>query len=620
LPYRAFKRTLTVSYSAPFIIALSLLAAIVLSRFRYQASITGWVEHSDQVLLQIKDAELESREMQAALRGYLLTSDKGFLTELGDARNALGKNIAIIAALVTDNADQERRVSEIDEAKRIWTKAIDSLLFRRADGQFSKEAFAELQKRAEAVFGSFEALIAAERQLRSARARRQMTHYQVVFVLVPFLIVVVIVFLSYWGWREIQLATKQLREALDTAESARREAERASARAEEASRAKNNFIGTVSHELRTPLNSIMLWSAALLRDSTLGENTRRGMIAIERAVRSQARLIEDLLDISRIESGRMRLDVQAVDLAEVVRAGVESIRVAAEAKSITLQEIIDPRVDSIAGDPGRLQQVVWNLVSNAVKFTPKGGKIQVRVERINSHVEIIVADTGQGIEPAVLGSVFDRFWQAEGSGQSKHRVGLGLSIVKEIASLHGGSVTAHSEGLGKGSTFTVRLPLPVSPVPSSVPRHHPTVAWAANAANAPRLDGLSILVVDDDPGACDALNSILSSLGASVAAATSAQAALAMLEALHPDAVISDIGMPVQDGYFLARELRKREKQTGKDSRMPLVALTAYGRVEDKVQILTAGFDTHALKPVDPVELSTILETLITARRDANGT
>ena len=314
----------------------------------------------------------------------------------------------------------------------------------------------------------------------------------------------------------------------------------------------------------------------------------------------------------------MRLDVQAVDLAEVVRAGVESIRVAAEAKSITLQEIIDPCVDSIAGDPGRLQQVVWNLVSNAVKFTPKGGKIQVRVERIDSHVEIIVADTGQGIDPAVLGSVFDRFWQADDSGQSKHGVGLGLSIVKEIASLHGGSVAAHSEGPGKGSTFTVRLPLPVSPVPSSMPRHHPTVAWVANAANAPRLDGLSILVVDDDPGACDALNSILSSLGASVAAATSAQAALAMLEALHPDAIISDIGMPVQDGYFLARELRKREKQTGKDGRMPLVALTAYGRVEDKVQILMAGFDTHALKPVDPVELSTVLETLITARRAAD--
>ncbi len=619
MPYRAFKRNLAVSYFVPFIIALSALAAIVLSRFQNQASITGWIEHSDQVILRIKDAELELREMQAALRGYLLTSDKASLTELSDARDALGKNITTVAALVADNPAQEQRVREIYDLKGTWTKAIDSLIIQRAGGQFTKEALAETQIRAEAVLKSLENFIAVERQLRSRRVAHQKAEYDVVFGLIPLLTAVVMVFLSYWGWREIQLATEQLSQALNTAESARREAEEASDKAEKASRAKDNFIGTVSHELRTPLNSIMLWSAALLRDPALGENARRGMTAIERAVRAQARLIEDLLDISRIESGRMRLDVQTVDLAEVVRAGVESIRVAAEAKSLTLQEIIDPRVDSIAGDPGRLQQVIWNLVSNAVKFTPKGGKIQVRVERINSHVEIIVADTGQGIEPAVLSSVFDRFWQADGSGQSKHGVGLGLSIVKEITSLHGGTVTAHSEGSDKGSTFTVRLPLPVSPIPSSPPRRHPTVTQTANPASAPRLDGLSILVVDDDPGACDALKNLLGSLGASVAAATSAQAALAMLETLHPDAVISDIGMPVRDGYFLARELRKWEKHTGRDGRLPLVALTAYGRVEDKVQILMAGFDTHAIKPVDPVELSTILETLVTVRRHTDG-
>jgi signal transduction histidine kinase len=195
-------------------------------------------------------------------------------------------------------------------------------------------------------------------------------------------------------------------------------------------------------------------------------------------------LIGDLLDISRIESGRMRLDVQAVDLAEVVRAGVESLRVAAEAKSITLQESIDPGVDTIAGDPGRLQQVVWNLVSNALKFTPNGGKIQVRVERINSHVEIIVADTGQGIEPAALESVFDRFWQADDTAQSRHGLGLGLSIVREIVNLHGGTIVAHSEGPDKGSTFALRLPLPASAIRSLELRRHPTVTQIANS-NAP---------------------------------------------------------------------------------------------------------------------------------------
>jgi signal transduction histidine kinase/ActR/RegA family two-component response regulator len=618
VPYRAFNRNLTASFLAPFIITLSVLAAVVLWRFQIQASITSWVEHSDQVILRVKDIELELREMLSGLHEYLVTSDKRYLTELGDARDAFGKNITKLASLVADNPSQEQRVLDINDLKGTWTEAIDSLLSQKAGSQPTKQALAEAEARGRAVFNSLEDFIAAEEQLRVQRATRQRTEYYVVFVLVPALTAIVMIFLSYWGWRQIQLATARFHAALDTAERARDAAEKASAAAEKANRAKDNFVGMVSHELRTPLNSIMLWSAALLRNPALGEDARRGMTAIERAVRAQAQLIEDLLDISRIESGRMRLDVQAVDLAEVVRAGVDSMRVAAEAKSITLQEIIDPRVDAVAGDPGRLQQVVWNLVSNAVKFTPNGGKIQVRVERINSHVEIIVADTGEGIEPAALESVFDRFWQADGTAQSKHGVGLGLSIVKEIVSLHGGTVLAHSEGPGKGCTFTVRLPLPISTIPSLESRRHPTVTQKANAS-APRLDGLSILVVDDEPEAGDALKHLLGSLGARAAAATSVQAALATLKTLHFDAVISDIGMPGQDGYFLARELRKWEQETGRDGRMPLVALTAYGRVEDKVQILTAGFDSHAIKPVDPVELSTILETLITARRDMSG-
>jgi signal transduction histidine kinase/ActR/RegA family two-component response regulator len=618
LPYRAFKRNLTASYFAPFILTLSVLAGVMLWRFQNQAFITNWIEHSDQVILCVKDIELELREMQSDLRGYLLTSDKRYLAELRGARDAFGKNITKLASLVADNPSQEQRVLEISDLKTTSNEAIDSLLNQKAGSQFNKEALAEAQARARAVFNSLENVIAAEQQLRVRRAARQRTAYYVFFVLVPALTAVVIVFLSYWGWHQIQLATVRFRAALDTAERARDAAEKASATAKKASRAKDNFIGMVSHELRTPLNSIMLWSAALLRNPALGEDARRGITAIERAVRAQAQLIEDLLDISRIESGRMRLDVQAVDLAEVVSAGVESMRVAAEAKSITLQEIIDPRVDAVAGDPGRLQQVVWNLVSNAVKFTPNGGKIQVRVERINSHVEIIVADTGQGIEPTALESVFDRFWQADATAQSRYGVGLGLSIVKEIVSLHGGTVVAHSEGPGKGSTFTVRLPLPVSTIPSLESRRHPTATQITNAS-ARRLDGLAILVVDDEPGAGEALKNLLGSLGARVTAATSAKAALATLRMLHFDAVISDVGMPVQDGYFLARELRKWEQETGRDGRMPLVALTAYGRVEDKVQILMAGFDSHAIKPVDPVELSTILETLINSRRNMSS-
>ena len=619
MPYRTFRRNLTASYLAPFIIAMVVLAAIVLWRIQNQASITGWIEHSDKVMLRAKDAELELRNMQLAYRGYLLSPEERYLTELGEARNKFVENLGEIGALVADNPEQEQSLLRITELKETWINALERLIDQRDRGQIRPDSLTQIQNQARTVFNALEDFVGAERQLRARRAAHQQAEYELLFVMVPILSVLVMVVLSYWGWRQIRLASEQFNEALDAAERARTEAEKAGVRAEKANRAKDNFLGTVSHELRNPLNSILLWSTALLRDHALSENARRGITAIERAVRVQGQLIEDLLDISRIESGRLRLDVQTVDLAEVVKAGIESMRAAAEAKSISLQEILDPRVDSIAGDPGRLQQVVWNLVSNAVKFTPKGGKIQVRLERINSHVEIIVADTGQGIDPGSLGSVFERFWQGEESGQSRHGVGLGLSIVKELVSLHGGTVVAHSEGPGKGSTFTVRLPLPASTALSWEQRRHPTVAQMGNVPSAPRLDGLSILVVDDDPDTCEALKNLLGSLGATVTAATSARTALAMLDTLNPDAVVSDIGMPIEDGYFLARELRKREREKGKDCGTPLVALTAYGRVEDKVQILTAGFDSHAIKPVDPVELSAILRTCITSRRGVSG-
>jgi CheY-like chemotaxis protein len=424
------------------------------------------------------------------------------------------------------------------------------------------------------------------------------------------------IFLSYWGWRQIYLASEDFHHALTAADEATARAEQAREKAEKASLAKDNFLGTVSHELRNPLNSILLWSSTLLAIDSIDDRMRRGLSAIERGARAQAQLIEDLLDISRIESGRLRLDVQTVNLAEVVRAGVDSMRAAAEAKALTLQELIDPRADFVAGDPGRLQQVVWNLVSNAVKFTPKAGKIEVRVERINSHIEIVVADNGDGIDPGSLGSVFDRFWQADEPHRSGHGVGLGLSIVKEIVNLHGGTVSAHSNGRGKGATFTVRLPLPLSKTGSLEIRRHP-ITGLANTAGAPRLDGTTILVVDDDLEACDALKNLLESLGASVTTATTAAKALGILDMLNTDAIVSDIGMPVQDGFYLAREVRRREQNSPDARRIPLIALTAYGRVEDKVQILTAGFDSHTIKPVEAAELSTILRTLIDSRGDA---
>jgi len=593
---------------APFIAAMIVLTAVVLWRIQAQVSSADWVEHSDEVIARAKDAELQMRRIQLGVRAYVYSPDKRFLDEISDGRHASAKNLAQVAALVADNPQQEDRVLQISDLRETWIKTIENLIAQKDVGHFSPDIFAETRTRTQALFDALEDFVAVENRVRAGRDARQRSEDRLLFVLVPLLSAAVIFFLSYWGWHHIQQASEEFRRALVKAEQEK-------AKAEQASRAKDNFIGTISHELRNPLNSIMLWSSTLLSDRNQDPNTLRGLSAIERAVRAQAQLVDDLLDVARIESGRMRLDVQTMDLPEVVHAAVEGMRAAVEAKSIRMQEIIDPRIGPIIGDPGRLQQVVWNLLSNAVKFTPKDGRIEVRVERINSHVEITVADTGQGIDPASLESVFDRFWQAEAPSATRAGVGLGLTIVKEIVSLHGGTVSAHSDGLGKGSTFTVRLPLPVSTAPSLELRRHPTVAPIIGTTSAPRLDGASVLVVDDDPTACDALENLLVSLGAHVTAVASAQAALARLDTLRPDAVVADIGMPGHDGYFFATEVRKREAALTGNSRVPLVALTAYGRVEDKVKIFEAGFDNHVVKPADPAELSAILSTVIAARR-----
>jgi CheY-like chemotaxis protein len=388
-------------------------------------------------------------------------------------------------------------------------------------------------------------------------------------------------------------------------------------RAEEANVAKDNFLAAVSHDLRNPLNAILLWCNALFPTQGLDAKVHRGIDAIHRAAKSQAQLIEDLLDVSRIESGKMRLDVQSCDLSEVVRSAVETLRPAAEAKSIDLQLVIDPKADNIMGDAQRLQQVVWNLVSNAVKFTHKAGKVQVRLERINSHAEITVADTGRGMDAQTLDHLFEPFWQRldhSKDGGSSQGLGLGLAIVKNIVNLHGGTTTAHSEGIDKGSTFTVRLPLPPTTAGLlSSSRRHPTVSPFGIKAHVARLDGVSIMIVDDDRDALEALKTLLTSLGARVLEADSVDRAIAAIPEFQPDVLVTDLGMPVRDGYSLAREIRSGAQNNGAN-RIALVALTAYGRVEDKVQVFAAGFDNHLVKPVDPAELAAVVRHLLETR------
>jgi signal transduction histidine kinase/CheY-like chemotaxis protein len=396
-------------------------------------------------------------------------------------------------------------------------------------------------------------------------------------------------------------------------------AQEARARAEESDRAKDQFLAMVSHELRTPLSPILAWSRMLKLGKLAGDRQRAAFDAIERNASAQAQLIEDLLDVSRIVSGKLRLDVRPTALGSVIEAAVDALRPSAGAKQIRLQLVLDPRAGMVLGDPDRLQQVVWNLVSNAVKFTPKGGRVQVALERVNSHVELSVSDTGDGIPADVLARVFERFWQAEAGPNRRHGgLGIGLAIVRHLVESHGGEVSAHSDGPGRGSVFTVKLPLMVTTEHVKDPeRRHPSARDGAPATELARLDGVRALVVDDEPDSNEMVMALLGSCGAEVRVAASTAQTLDILDRWRPDVLVSDIGMPGEDGYALIAKVRARAADRG--GNVPAVALTAYARVEDRVRILTAGFQMHVTKPVDPTELVAVVASVTGASQTARG-
>jgi CheY-like chemotaxis protein/two-component sensor histidine kinase len=363
----------------------------------------------------------------------------------------------------------------------------------------------------------------------------------------------------------------------------------------------------VSHELRTPLTAMLGWVQVLRNGNLPAEKRERALETIERNARAQGQLIEDLLDVSRIMSGKLKLDVEPVEVGAVVEQALESVRPAADAKGLRLQTALDS-TGSVMGDAHRLQQVVWNLLSNAVKFTPKGGRVQVFVERRDSSVEITVADTGPGIAPEFLPHIFERFRQAEGLlTRRAGGLGLGLSIVKQLVEMHGGTVTAFSAGLGKGTTLTVRLPLSVAmrrevTVPASLQQVHKGIQCP------PELSGLRVLVVDDEQDTRELLRTLLEGCKAQVTTAASVDEGLERLRHERPDVIVSDIGMPGEDGYALISRLRALAPTEG--GRTPAVALTAYARVEDRTRALLAGFHSHVPKPVEPVELLAVLASL----------
>ena len=393
------------------------------------------------------------------------------------------------------------------------------------------------------------------------------------------------------------------------------QAERARrAEAERLGRIKDEFLANLSHEIRTPLNAILGWSQLLQPGKTGEADLVEGLGVITRNARTQARLIDDLLDMSRIISGKMRLDVQRVDLPAVIDAAIESVKPAAEAKGIKLQKVIDPIAGPVTGDPNRLQQVVWNLLINAIKFTPRGGQVQVVVERVNSHVELSVSDTGQGIAPDFLPYVFERFSQADQSARQGHNgLGLGLAIVKSLAELHGGSVRVKSGGERRGTTFIVSLPISVvHTLDAAENLQHAKVERHEALLHTPDLQGVKVMVVDDEADAIGLVRRIMEDCGATVKACTSGTECLDCLPEFRPDVVVMDIGMPDMDGYTLIGKVRALGPDHG--GRTPAVALTAFARSEDRRQAMLAGFDVHVAKPVEPGELVAVVSRL--ARRN----
>ena len=415
-------------------------------------------------------------------------------------------------------------------------------------------------------------------------------------------------------------AEEALKRASEEAEEANRQrlllldSERvARSQAERASRMKDEFLATLSHELRTPLNAVVGWANLLRSGKPTTNELRKGLETIERNARIQAQIIEDLLDMSRIISGKVRLNVRRIDLPSVLNQSIETVRTTADAKSIHLDSVVDPHAGTILGDPDRLQQVFWNLLNNAIKFTPVGGEVRVLVKRVTTYIEVSVVDTGEGIAPEFLPYVFDRFLQGDASITRHHGgLGLGLAIVKQLVELHGGYVRVRSGGIGKGATFTVRLPLrAIYSELQEESGHLEATPQASLTFPDVSLTNVHILVVDDDVDASELVKRMLEIAGATVSTAGSASEAMERILARRPDVLVCDLGMPGEDGYSLIRKLRALEES--QESTLPAIALTAYARWEDRTRAIRSGFQNHLAKPVEPAELLAVVSGL--ARR-----
>ncbi len=600
-----------------FVTLIAVLAAaswVSWTNARHMNETTRSVAHTHAARTAIAHVLSAVQDAETGQRGYLITGEVSELAPYRAARESIDGDLDRLRTLTHDNAAQAEAIEELVPLIHDRLDELERAILVRKRGEHHAARAMVREGRGTAIMDHIRSVLARMERTedallgqRTAAADVAARTASVTFALADFLALALIAALYVVVARDVRrraAANAERSRLLDAERAARHEAEMAS-------HAKDTFLATLSHELRTPLTPILAWVRMLRQDTLDDDGTRRALEVIERSVRTEAQLVEDILDVSRIIAGKMRIEVRPVELPDVIDAALDVVRPSAEAKGVRLQKTVDSEVGLVSGDPDRLQQVLWNLLTNAIKFTPRGGRVHVVLERVESHVEITVSDSGQGIPAAFLPHVFERFRQADGSTTRAHGgLGLGLAIVRHVVELHGGTVAVQSPGPDDGAAFTITLPrLQLAAGARGGRRRHPTAAAAALALQQ-TLAGIRILLVDDEPDANDAMGGVLRACGAEVRAATSAADARAVLTAWRPQVIVSDIGMPGEDGYGFLASLRATDAGL---ARIPVIALTAYASVDDRVRTLSAGFRAHVGKPVDPAELVAVIGSLTPA-------
>ncbi|MEA2166585.1 MAG: hypothetical protein QOK37_4712 [Thermoanaerobaculia bacterium] len=614
-----------------FVFAASLLFAVIAVNGLISSHELGAVvdrfrasRNSDQILEEMNETLGALRDAETGQRGYLLTGRDTYLQPYYDGQARVTQHLEQLQVLTAADPLRGPRVRGLRQAVEAKLNELAGTITRyRSDGAQAalgmvmtnqgNDLMIRIRRLAVELTKQERQTRAIHRAAATASSRRASVTIGLTSVIAAFLLLITL--------SQIARATRAEREARERAEAAYAAETQARLASESANRIKDEFIATVSHELRTPLTAILGWSRILV-DECQSDLMREGLRTIQSCASAQAKLIEDLLDVSRIMAGKMRLSMQTIDVAEVTRAGVDSVRPAADAKGVALNLSLDESI-RVSADPDRLQQVLWNLVSNAVKFTPRGGRIDVRLQRTDSQAVISVKDSGEGIDADFLPHVFDPFRQADASKARVHKgLGLGLSIVRNLVHAHGGTVRVDSAGKGEGATFSVALPI-MPFTRGEAAANNPNAAtaspddeWPIPMPEGDALAGVAILAVDDHRPTLDLLAFVLRSAGASVTTATNAADARELLSRSKPDVLLSDVGMPREDGLSFIAGVRQLSPESGGD--VPAIALTAYVRQDDRDKVLSSGFQAYLAKPVEPMVLvNSILE--LTAPRRARA-